>query len=186
MGMGRTVIEPGPDYEIRFYRASDVVCLSDVEKRAARLFAAHGYPDIAEAPATRAEDFCALASQNRIFVAAHELDGPAGFAIVGTVFSFLHILELSVAPEHGRRGLGGALLGAVIAESRARGFEGVSLSTFRTVPFNGPFYARHGFLELPLEEAPEALKKRFFAEIPPGVAPQSRVLMLRRNTKNPA
>jgi len=181
--MGRTTVEPGPDYVIRAYRDSDAERLSDVEKRAAQLFAVHGYPDIAEAPATRVEDFDAIASQNRIFVAVHAQEGPAAFAIAGPVSSFLHLLELSVAPEHGRRGLGGALLAAVVEASRAQGLEGVSLSTFRTLPFNGPFYARHGFVELPLEEAPEALKERFFAEIPPGVAAQSRFLMLRRNTK---
>ncbi|MCR4267492.1 GNAT family N-acetyltransferase [Nitratireductor sp. ZSWI3] len=130
--------------------------------------------------------FDRLARANRTFVVEHRSKGPVGFAIAGPVGAFLHLKELSVDPAHGRRGLGAALLAAAIAESRALRFAGVSLSTFRDVPFNAPFYARHGFVELTVEQAPDALKQRFHAEIPLGIDAETRVLMLRRNRQTPA
>ncbi|GAB5508592.1 MAG: GNAT family N-acetyltransferase [Nitratireductor sp.] len=152
-----------------------------MEARAARLFAAHGYAGLAATPAMASNAFDRIALENHTLVAEHEADGAVGFAICGNIGLFLHLKELSVAPEHGKRGLGSALLRAVVAESVSRGLDGVSLSTFRAVPFNAPFYARHGFVEQPLISVPEALKERFFLEIPPGIAAESRVLMLRRN-----
>ncbi|WPZ15330.1 GNAT family N-acetyltransferase [Nitratireductor rhodophyticola] len=152
-----------------------------MEARAARLFAAHGYAALAATPAMASEAFDRIALENQTLVAEHETDGAVGFAICGAIGPFLHLKELSVAPEHGKRGLGTALLSAVVGESVSRGLDGVSLSTFRAVPFNAPFYARHGFVEQPLISAPEALRERFFSEIPPGIAAESRVLMLRRN-----
>ncbi|MDV6226116.1 GNAT family N-acetyltransferase [Nitratireductor aquimarinus] len=170
------------DYVIRPYRPADAQHLPAVEVRAAQLFTEHGHADLAATPAMEADAFDRLAAQRRTFVAAHVADGPVGFVITSPIDGFLHIEELSVAPEHGRRGLGGRLLRTVIGESRALGLEGVSLSTFRDVPFNAPFYERHGFAEWPLDAAPEALKERFLIEIPPDVSPQSRLLMLRRNS----
>ncbi|WP_367716850.1 GNAT family N-acetyltransferase [Nitratireductor sp. GISD-1A_MAKvit] len=149
--------------------------------RAAQLFAEHGFHGLAATPATAPDAFHRLASQNHTLVAEHHIDGAAGFAICDQIGSFLHLKELSVAPEHGRKGLGSALLRAVIAESVSRGLTGVSLSTFRDVPFNAPFYARHGFAEQPLARVPDALRERFFDEVPEGIAAETRLLMLRRN-----
>ncbi|WP_295808042.1 GNAT family N-acetyltransferase [uncultured Nitratireductor sp.] len=178
----RPTLDSRTNYVIRNYRQTDAALLPAVEVRAGQLFAAHGYAELAASPAMAADAFDKLASQNRTLVAAHDTDGAVGYAIAGAIGTFFHLKELSVAPEHGRRGLGGALVKAVVAESVARGLDGVSLSTFRAVPFNAPFYARHGFAELPLEDAPEALRARFLTEVPPGIPPESRLLMLRRNT----
>lgn len=41
-----------------------------------------------------------------------------------------------------RQGLGTALLEAVCSWAKARGFPAVTLSTFRDVPSDGPFYRR--------------------------------------------
>jgi GNAT superfamily N-acetyltransferase len=68
-----------------------------------------------------------------------------------------------VVPEHGRQGVGAALLEEVCRVAAARGHPEVTLRTFADVPWNGPFYARHGFIELvdepdwmvPLREAEE-------------------------------
>lgn len=65
---------------------------------------------------------------------------------------FVHIKELSVHADHQRRGLASKLIQAV-KEFAAdygtdNGISGLSLTTFRDVPFNGLFYARYGFREL--------------------------------------
>jgi GNAT superfamily N-acetyltransferase len=62
--------------------------------------------------------------------------------------------QLSVEPEHGRIGLGGALLAAVYERARDHPSQlsGVWLSTFRKIAWNGPFYRRHGFFEVPRQK----------------------------------
>jgi GNAT superfamily N-acetyltransferase len=59
-----------------------------------------------------------------------------------------HLEQLAVHPDHGRRGIGTALVEAVCAEAAARGFDRVTLRTFADIAWNGPFYARLGFTEL--------------------------------------
>ncbi|HVI32910.1 GNAT family N-acetyltransferase [Phenylobacterium sp.] len=57
----------------------------------------------------------------------------------------LHIDEFAVAQGHQGQGLGRRMLERVVAWARDRAFRRLSLTTFRNVPFNGPFYASAGF-----------------------------------------
>jgi GNAT superfamily N-acetyltransferase len=104
---------------------------------------------------------------------------PIGYAVAGAIGPFLHLRELSVDPAHGRRGIGTALVEHVVAAARQGRFRGVTLTTFRDVPFNAPFYARLGFSEMPPDRASEALRAAFLREVPAGIDPSSRVLMAR-------
>jgi len=144
---------------------------------AGMLFAGHGYPALAAAAPATPDRFRAILHGRRAVVAAGPDDEPVGFALTEALDRVNWLCELSVHPDHARRGIGGALVEAVAA--RLRGFSHVGLSTFRTVPFNAPFYARCGFAERLLEEAPPRLVRRFHAEVPEGVDPNERVLMLR-------
>lgn len=69
----------------------------------------------------------------------------AGFALVTIVGDYVHLHELDVLPSHSRQGFGTALLSTVCAWARDARYRGVTLRTFRDVPWNAPFYARHGF-----------------------------------------
>jgi GNAT superfamily N-acetyltransferase len=109
-------------------------------------------------------------------VTGEERAAEAGFLLVvgDPVVGFAHVLELGggwhleqivVDPAHGRRGLGSALIGGGCREVASRGGRAVTLRTFADVPWNAPFYARHGFVELvpepewmaPLREAEERM-----------------------------
>jgi GNAT superfamily N-acetyltransferase len=50
-----------------------------------------------------------------------------------------------VRQEAQRRGAGRAMVEAAAAEARRRGLPAVTLTTFRSIPFNAPFYARLDF-----------------------------------------
>jgi ribosomal-protein-alanine N-acetyltransferase len=52
---------------------------------------------------------------------AQDGDAPAGFAMSRTIMDEAELLLLAVDPAHRRRGVGAALLHAVIAEARAAG-----------------------------------------------------------------
>jgi GNAT superfamily N-acetyltransferase len=70
-----------------------------------------------------------------------------GFAHVIVHDDIAHLEQLSVAPEYGRQGHGRRLLEAAMAEATRRGFEAMTLRTYREVAWNGPFYASAGFTE---------------------------------------
>lgn len=150
-----------------------------MEHRAAQRFANHGYPRLAAQPAADAQAFARWAEPHDILVVVAPDGAPAGFAAMRQVGRFLHLGELSVDTTHGRRGIGRTLVEAVAVRAGQLGLAGVSLSTFRAVPFNAPFYAALGFVELPLEAAPPELARLFHDEVPEGVEPGARLLMTR-------
>jgi len=71
---------------------------------------------------------------------------PVGFVSVGIVDGAAHIWQLSVDPVFGRQGRGTALLEAACDWARDAGLGSITLTTYRDVPWNGPFYARRGFV----------------------------------------
>lgn len=78
---------------------------------------------------------------------------PVGFAQVLELDARFHLEQLSVHPSLQRQGIGTALLAAVEAEVVARGASVVTLRTFADVPWNAPFYRRHGYLDADLPVA---------------------------------
>ena len=72
-------------------------------------------------------------------------DPAVGFVSLELVDGAVHIDQLSVLPSHGRRGIGRSLVGTAVAWARASGHGAVTLTTFRDVPWNAPFYRSIGF-----------------------------------------
>ena len=72
-------------------------------------------------------------------------DPPVGFVSVDVVDGCAHIDQLSVLAEHGGRGTGRALLDRAVRWARDAGLGAVTLTAFRDVPWNAPFYRRAGF-----------------------------------------
>lgn len=66
----------------------------------------------------------------------------------------LHIDEVDVHRAYQGQGLGGQLLTHAADWARAHGLAALTVTTFRTIPWNGPFYGRVGFVEW-LEPAPD-------------------------------
>lgn len=130
---------------------ADIGALLQVERRASELLLGHGAYGLFA--------MHSLSPQNLLDGIAHgilrvgEVGGQAvGFALCGEVDGNSHLLELDVVPEHGRRGIGSALLESVCDVASARGREAMTLTTLRDVPWNAPFYATRGFSEMPEDE----------------------------------
>lgn len=172
-----------PAYAVRPARSADVDGLPEIERRAARRFADIGLAVLADAAPTDVEVFRRGCGEGRVWVAEHL--GPAGdrgvvgFALVRFLDGDLHLQEMDVVPEHGRRGLGRRLVEAVCAGARERGAGRVTLTTFRDVPWNAPFYRRLGFREIAPEVLDASLRRLVAKELDAGLVPELRCVMER-------
>ncbi len=71
-----------------------------------------------------------------------------GFVCLVLVDGAAHVDQVSVLPDHGRRGIGRALIEAAIGWAAGTGYAELTLTTYRDVPFNAPFYRTLGFQEV--------------------------------------
>jgi len=141
--MTRSALPPA----VRDGRHQDIDAVRAIEQRAACRFAEVGLAEIATWPVTGADVHASAIDDGRLFVVADDGgDGaPIGFALVEEYPGAVHLRELDVLPERSGRGLGTRLLDHACAWGRERGHRLLTLTTFRDVPFNAPFYARYGF-----------------------------------------
>ncbi|CAM3091350.1 MULTISPECIES: GNAT family N-acetyltransferase [Janthinobacterium] len=134
-------------YAIRAATGADLPLLAQVERSAAALFA-HAGPELAwlvQGEPLPLSTLQMLQQHGGIWVAADGLDRPSGFLAAQPLDGQWFIVELSVALPHQRQGLGARLLDAAAAHARTLGCACLTLSTYRHLPWNAPYYARHGF-----------------------------------------
>lgn len=133
---------------IRPARIEDADLLPDVERSAGALF--RTIPELA----WLAGDEVTSINDHRAFIAcgtawvADAGAGPLGFLAAERIDDDLHVWELAVHAGHQGRGVGRGLMDAAIAHARADDCAAVTLTTFRDVGWNEPFYARLGFVTL--------------------------------------
>ncbi len=131
-------------YAIRRARGRELEALAALELRSDRRFLDVGLESVVDDDPRDLAEFEAALSEGLLWVA--DCGGePVGFALLAIVDGTTHLEELSVEPDHGRRGLGRRLVEHVCEWARARGDAFVTLTTYRDVAWNGPFYRRHGF-----------------------------------------
>jgi predicted N-acetyltransferase YhbS len=161
---------------IRAARREELGLLPELERAATQRF--YELPEMRDVPedVTDLEDFEKAHEAGLVWVAVTG-EEVIGFAFAAPVDRRLHLEELAVLQAYGRRGIGRRLVDAVIDDARERGFGGVSLTTFRGVPWNEPYYARLGFRALePGEHTPE-LRVAIDDEVRRGLTWDKRVAM---------
>lgn len=143
-------MQPLPDgYFLAAATPADLPTLVEVDKAAGMLFADTGLlSEDALNDHVPAEVFEHAIEDSNVITVRHEEDDLIGFALVSLRGGTLYLDQISVHPSHGRKGLGGRLLDWVIDLAKRRGLRRVTLSTFRDLPWNGPFYAKYGFQEI--------------------------------------
>jgi GNAT superfamily N-acetyltransferase len=166
-------------YSIAVARPQDLAHLPLIELAAARLLCGHA-PESVLGEATSQEELLRAAREGLLWVVLAD-DAAVGFAHVEVIDSVTaHLEEIDVLPSHGRRGLGTRLVMHVCRWADTNGFESVTLTTFRDVPWNMPFYERLGFRVIPTPELSPALRAVVQDETRRGLDPLRRVVMRRR------
>ena len=131
---------PGP--VIRPAREDELRELGVIEREADALFAEIGMNDMA---AAAPESLLPAQRAGRLLVAVTHADEPVGFVRLEIVDSIPHVEQVSVLPGYAGRGLGVRLLDAAEEWARKRGYRRMTLTTYRDVPWNGPWYRRMGW-----------------------------------------
>lgn len=169
-----------PRYRIETARPEHVDVLQDVERAAASLFAEIGVA-LDAGDVTSLVELRKAQAAGLLWVALDPTGGVAGFALAGRSRSYprAHLAELDVHPAHGRRGLGAALVETVCAWTLEAELDAVTLTTFRDVPWNAPWYRRLGFAEIPGPELDAELREVLRIEAENGLDPSQRVAMRR-------
>jgi len=134
---------------IRAARADEMACLQAIEREAGELFRAVGMTLVADDEPLSVQALLGFQQSGRAWVAVDEHDHPVGYLLVDVVDGLAHVEQVSVHPAHGRKGRGRALVDGAAAWAAARGFTAMTLTTFRDVAWNGPYYERLGFEVLP-------------------------------------
>ncbi|MGE8691532.1 MAG: GNAT family N-acetyltransferase [Achromobacter sp.] len=163
---------------IRLARSTDLAFLPDIERSAAERFQGTAMAWAAAGDPLPPADLAQAAAAGLLWVASGDDGLPAGFALAQPMDGDLFLAEMSVALPMQGRGLGRDLLRAVVEHARAaRVYRGVALTTDRELPWNGPFYRRQGFAEVPDAQLAPALRARLRAEADAGFDPARRCAM---------
>jgi GNAT superfamily N-acetyltransferase len=166
-----------PRYRIEPARPEDVPLLRAIEREAAALFRGWPVPRSVLEDTTPTADFRAAQEAGLLWVARTAGGEIAGFAQVDLVAGFPHLEEIDVLPAHGRRGVGRALLAAVCDWARGAGHASITLTAYRDIPWNAPFYESCGFRVLQPAELTPALAEIVREEAGRGLDPGARVVM---------
>ncbi|HWC81312.1 MAG TPA: GNAT family N-acetyltransferase [Pseudonocardiaceae bacterium] len=157
--------------DVRPWAPVELPALIAISAAATELFPAHGIHLPPDDPAEL------LHAARAVLVAGTP---PIGFAALDELDGRAHLAEISVAPAHGRRGTGTALLTAACDWARDTGCPAITLTTFRAVPFNAPWYTANGFTELPESRWGPELRAVWAAESAAGLGVAERIAMIRR------
>lgn len=164
---------------IRIAAESELPVLQDVEIAAGRCFRDVGMPEIAGDEPLSLGELDAYRIAGCAWVAVDGDDRPGAYLIAKPVDGNLHVEQVSVHPDHARRGIGRALVEHAAKHAAERGMPALTLTTFTEVPWNAPYYARIGFTVLAEADAGPGLRAIRAEEAAHGLDRWPRVCMVR-------
>jgi GNAT superfamily N-acetyltransferase len=162
---------------IRLARPNDLEKLAAVERSATAVFRSVGLAWLDDGDTMDATALIRCRQDGTLWVAADEREEPVGFLAAHELDRCFYIAEVSVAQSHQQQGIGARLVKSAIEHGRRMGFTAISLTTYRDVPWNGPFYARLGFAEIDPGEAGSGHREKLREEVEAGHDPARRCLM---------
>jgi GNAT superfamily N-acetyltransferase len=142
--------------QIRPPRQNELALLQRIEHDASQRFAEIGLGVIAaHEPASIAElERCI--GVGRAWVAVTDRDRPVGYLLAATIDDCAHVVQVSVARAHASRRLGATLIDHLATVAGQAGQPALTLTTFRDVAWNAPYYRRLRFEVLaPDAQGPE-------------------------------
>ncbi|SDF65048.1 N-acetylglutamate synthase, GNAT family [Blastococcus fimeti] len=130
---------------VRPAREDDLPLLREIERAAGRPFAELGMQLVADDEPPSVEELRRYADAGRAWVRTDEAGGPVAYLLADVVDGYAHLEQVSVHPAAAGHGHGRVLVEHLLTWARERDLPAVTLTTYRDVPWNGPYYRRLGF-----------------------------------------
>lgn len=167
------------DWHLRLARIEDAEQMPPIEARAGGLFASvPGLEELAGQHTLPVERLQRYIRKGHCLV-AHADERMIGWIATEPFGRELHIWEFNVDPDFQRHKIGSGLLRACLIDAANSGFKAVTLTTFRDVAWNAPFYARLGFEEVTALDAHPRLAGELAVEADSGLPADRRCAMIR-------
>ncbi|WP_129658769.1 GNAT family N-acetyltransferase [Rothia uropygialis] len=165
---------------IREAAESDIPRIIAIEVDAGQAFRSVGMPEVAD-HRPEAGELREAIYVHHLWVA--EVDGQVvGYVAADLVDANAHVAQVSVDPVHAGHRYGRQMIEFVESWGRDRGCSGTTLTTFTTVPWNLPYYARLGYQVLAgANMGPELLRISRFEAGLPGIDGSQRCAMIKAN-----
>jgi GNAT superfamily N-acetyltransferase len=166
---------------IRAAAESDTPCLADIERAAGLLFLDVGMPEIAHDDPPPDEVLREGVAAGCLWVAFEDAEPqrPVAYLLAMRLAGSVHIEQLTVHPDFARQRIGARLIDACAAWANTQGYQSLTLTTFRDVPWNAPYYRRLGFAEVTDLALPDDVREIVRGENDAGLDRWPRVVMRR-------
>jgi predicted N-acetyltransferase YhbS len=156
-----------PGIDFRTGVPADFAALREVDDDAGVLFERAGLeldlPENHEFLVTERERWQRCLAAGTTILAADERGHAVGFVAVCLMDTEPFVAQLSVRLAYMRRGIGGALLHAAI-DPLAADHAALWLTTYDHLPWNRPYYERHGFVRIAERDCVEDLQRELALE----------------------
>ncbi|KNC89087.1 GNAT family N-acetyltransferase [Trabulsiella odontotermitis] len=157
----------------------DVPALPAIERSAAQAFLAiPSLAWIAQDDIVSETTHRQFAERGHSWVAVHQQQ-PIGFLLTEPLDDALFIAEISLHQAWQGKGIGLRFLQFISEYARETGYPALTLTTFRDVPWNAPFYAKQGFETLDDAALTPGLAAKRDKETAHGLPRESRCAMRR-------
>lgn len=144
---------------MRLGKVEELRDLQIIEISAGEVFAEHGMEAIARDDPLSIPSLVNYCESHSLWVYVDANDKPIAYIITEVVDRCVHIEQISVHADHSGNGYGRSLIDALQDRSKIEGFSSITLTTFRDVPWNAPYYKRLGFFVLEENEITPGLAR---------------------------
>jgi len=115
---------------IRAARAGELPLLQEIERAAGERFRDVGMPEIADDEPFPVDVLERYRRDGGAWVATDDADRPVAYLLAEPVDGALHVEQVSVHPDHARRGIGRALLSEAVAWAPTAGIHRLELHVY--------------------------------------------------------
>ena len=164
---------------IRLATRAELPGLQRLELRSGELFRPIGMAEVTEDEPSSLAELEHYLEAGRAWVIIDADGQPLGYLLAEPVDGDMHIAQVSVDPAAARRRLGAALIEHLAGVAEGQGFPALTLTTYRDVPWNAPYYRALGFTEIPESELGPGLRLIRELEVKAGLDRWPRLAMSR-------
>jgi GNAT superfamily N-acetyltransferase len=176
-------VDGPPRLTLRPALPSEIELLNAIDDDATTLYAEYGLPmEFGQGHVFARSELARWlrsAELGRAFLAVDQAGVGVGFAALDVVDGEPYLDQLAVRVAAMRRGIGARLLARSADWACAAGGSALWLTTYDHVPFNRPYYERHGYAVMPEDACPPGILQHIREQQRYLPAPAHRVAMRR-------